>query len=217
VRILTITAAAILATLVAAGCQFGSRPMDAPASGTAGTPDQRAIQTRLGELDTKIAQLERQLGQGRGALRHGTSFTVEGAEQESVLERLHRVDRELAEAKAALALKDRELAALKAQLATAADHGTALASEADALSRVRDSLVTAQQELAERQTKLAQMGDQLTLSELLRLRAERACFLTAAGILKLAPGQGQELAELQEQARQLVKDLPPREAPEPKP
>jgi chromosome segregation ATPase len=218
VRILAIAIAivAILVALGAAGCQLGARS-DAPASGAAETPDQRAIQARLGELDTKIVQLERQLGQGRGALRQGTSFTVEGAERESVIERLHRQEQELAEAKAALALKERELAALKAQLATAADRGTALASEADALSRVRDQLVTAQQELADRQFRLAQMGDQLALSELLRLRAERACFLVAAGILKLAPGQGQELAQLQEQARQLVQGLTPRAAPEPKP
>jgi chromosome segregation ATPase len=216
VKILALTATALLAAIVIAGCQLDPRS-DAAAAGATSTADQRAIQTRLTELDTKIAQLERQLGQGRGAMRQGTSFTVEGAERESVLERLHRQERELAESKAALDLKERELAALKAQLATAADRGTALASEADALSRVRDQLVTAQQELADRQARLAQMGDRLALSELQRLRAERACFLAAAGILKLAPGQGQELAELQEQARQLVKDLPPREAPEPKP
>ena len=124
-----------------------------------------------------------------------------------MLERLRRLDRELAASHAVATDQEHQIAALRSQLTAAHGRGDELAGQADSLSHVRDSLVTAQQELAERKTIIASLNEQLAVCELQRLRAEKAYYLLAASVLKLAPGQTQELADLQDLVRIQVKDV----------
>jgi chromosome segregation ATPase len=193
----------ILAALVAAGCTL--RPT--PAVVMPATADQQAISAHLDELERKISGLEGRLNHSQGALRHGSNLLVDGGGQESVLERLRRLDRELAASRAVAADQEKHIAALRGQLTAAHGRGDELAGQADALGHVRDSLVNAQQELAERKTIIASLNEQLAVCELQRLRAEKAYYQLAASVLKLAPGQTQELADLQDLVRIQVKDV----------
>ena len=192
--------ALIIAVLAVTACQVAPRPQTADA-------DQHAVQSHLVDLEGKIASLERRLSPTGGAFREGPNLVVEGGGRESVLERQRRIDRELAAAKATLASREQELTALRARFADTTARGTRLAEQSDALGHVRDSLETARQELAERQAKLAAANEQVAVSELQRLRGERAYFLLAAELLKLVPGQSHELVDLQIRVRQQVKDV----------
>ncbi len=172
--------------------------------------DQAEIQGHLDELAGKIAALEGRLGQGRGALRGGSSFMVDGLGNETVLEHIRRLERELAQAKGAIAGKDTVISGLRHDLAIATTRGEGLAEKADSLSHVQDSLVVAQQELAERQAANTQLKDQLAASELARLRAERAFYVMAGGVLRLQPGQSQELLDVQDLIRTQVREAAPK-------
>ena len=194
------TAALVLAAFALTGCQVANR--DAVVD-----PDQRAVQTHLSNLEAKISSLEGRLAPTGGAFREGPNLVVEGGGRESVLERQRRIDRELAATKTTLASREQELIALRAKLNDSTARGTRLTEQSDALGHVRDSLETARQELAERQARLTAANEQLAVSELQRLRGERAYFLLAADLLKLAPGQSQELVDLQVRIRQQVKDI----------
>jgi predicted exporter len=182
-------------------------PAVAPA---AAVVDQAEIQGHLDELAGKIAALEGRLGQGRGALRGGSSFMVDGLGNETVLEHIRRLERELAQAKGAIAGKDTVISGLRHDLATATTRGEGLAEKADSLSHVQDSLVVAQQELAERQAANTQLKDQIAASELARLRAERAFYVMAGGVLRLQPGQSQELLDVQDLIRTQVREAAPK-------
>ena len=176
-----------LAALVA--CQVASRT-------SVVDPDQHAVQAHLSNLEAKISSLEGRLAPTGGAFREGPNLVVEGGGRESVLERQRRIDRELATTKSTLASREQELTALRARLNDTTARSTRLNEQSDALGHVRDSLETARQELAERQVRLLAANEQLAVSELQRLRGERAYFLLAADLLKLAPGQSQELVDL---------------------
>lgn len=195
----------ILIALALTACQVARRPQPVD-------DGQQAVQAHLSDLSGKIADLERRLSSSGGAFRDGPNLVVEGGGRESVLERQRRIDRELAATKAALASREQELASLRARLTDSTARGTRLAEQSDALSHVRDSLETARQELADRQVKLNAANEQVAVSELQRLRGERAYFMLAAELLKLAPGQSQELVDLQIRVRQQVKDVGTKES-----
>lgn len=171
------------------------------------SPDQLAIIGHLADLEYKIAMMEKRLGHGSGALKGGPTLLVDGGGQETVLERLRRLEREIAQAKAAYAAKSDETDLLRDRLTIANTRGDGLAAQTDSLSRVRDDLVTAQQELAERKAVIAAMDEQLAGAELQRLRIEQRYYTIAASILRLPPGQSQELIDLQAQVRKLVKEI----------
>jgi hypothetical protein len=198
------------AALAAAGCALDTRahrstppPAEAP---TPPSADQALITAHLAALEDKIAALEKRLGHGHGALRDGPNRLVDGGGKESVLERLRRLERELAAAKAAYAAKSDEADLLRDRLTLANTRGDGFATQADSLSRVRDDLITAQQALAERKAVIATLDEQLAAAELQRLRTEQRWFTLAAGALRLTPGQSQELLDLQSQVRKQVKE-----------
>lgn len=171
------------------------------------SPDQVAVISHLAQLEYKIAMMEKRLGHGSGALRGGPTLLVDGGGQETVLERLRRLERELAQAKAAFGVKSDEADLLRDRLALANTRGDGLAAQTDSLSRVRDDLITAQQELAERKAVIATLDEQLAGAELQRLRIEQRYYIVAASILRLPPGQSQELIDLQTQVRKQVKEI----------
>lgn len=199
------------AALAGAGCSFESRAhRSAPTTTTpaaAANPDQAAIAIHLAELERKISQMEKRLGHGHGALKGGPTLLVDGGGQESVLERLRRLERELAAAKAAYAAKTDETDLLRDRLTIANTRGDGLAAQADSLSRVRDDLITAQQELAERKAIITTLEEQLAAAELQRLRVEQRYYTIAAGVLRLPPAQSQELIDLQTAVRKQVKEI----------
>lgn len=205
------------APAVAAPAAAMPAPVASAASVVPATPtsDQTAIARHLAALDAKIAQLERRTVQGSGAFRRGTSFLVDGGGSESVLERLRRLEQELAQARGELSVRDSSLAELRARADSERERAGGLAEKADSLAHVRDSLVAAQQTLGERQAIIDRLTQRLAEADLARLQGERAYFLLAAALLKLTPGQTQELMELQEQVRQQAKVLQPAETARP--
>ena len=143
------------AALAVAGCTLERRaqnnvPDVTATTGSSSSSDQATIAAHLMELERKISTLEKRLGHGHGALKDGPTLLVDGGGQESVLERLRRLEMELAKAKAAYRAKTSETDLLRDRLTIANTRGDGLAAQSDSLSRVRDDLVTAQQELAER-------------------------------------------------------------------
>lgn len=199
------------AALAVAGCTLDNRAHrgvpEHPATTAESTPDQTAITAHLLELERKISTLEKRLGHGHGALTGGPTLVVDGGGQESVLERLRRLERELASAKAAYAAKTDETDLLRDRLSIANTRGDGLAAQTDSLSRVRDDLITAQQELAQRKAVITTMEEQLAATELQRLRIEQRYYTVAAGLLRLPPGQSQELIDLQTHVRKQVKEI----------
>ena len=200
------------AALAVAGCTLERRaqnnvPEVTATTGSSSSPDQATIAAHLMELERKISTLEKRLGHGHGALKDGPTLLVDGGGQESVLERLRRLEMELAKAKAAYSAKTSETDLLRDRLTIANTRGDGLAAQSDSLSRVRDDLVTAQQELAERKATIATLDEQLAATELQRLRIEQRYFTVAAGLLRLPTGQSQELIDLQTQVRKQVKEV----------
>lgn len=200
------------AALAVAGCTLERRaqnnvPDVTATTGSSSSPDQATIAAHLMELERKISTLEKRLGHGHGALKDGPTLLVDGGGQESVLERLRRLEMELAKAKAAYSAKTSETDLLRDRLTIANTRGDGLAAQSDSLSRVRDDLVTAQQELAERKATIATLDEQLAATELQRLRIEQRYFTVAAGLLRLPTGQSQELIDLQTQVRKQVKEV----------
>ena len=198
--------------LAVAGCTLESRtqhhvPDTTSPIGSSLSPDQATIAAHLMELEKKISTLEKRLGHGHGALKDGPTLLVDGGGQESVLERLRRLEMELAKAKAAYSAKTSETDLLRDRLTIANTRSDGLAAQSDSLSRVRDDLITAQQELAERKATIATLDEQLAATELQRLRIEQRYYTVAAGLLRLPTGQSQELIDLQTQVRKQVKEV----------
>jgi TolA-binding protein len=203
----------VLGLLVCAACVAAVEPAGKNAAAASSPPGATVsdplVAERLKELDAKINQLEQRLGQvqGRGALRRGSSFLVDGGGQESVLERLRRVERELAEARARIAARDAALDETRLRAEGDRRRADDLAEKTDSLSNVRDHLAAAQQTLAERQTIIDQLNRRLAEAELARLRSERSYYLLAGALLKVVPGQAQDLSDLQDQVRLQMRPL----------
>ncbi|MFM2091883.1 MAG: hypothetical protein RLZZ127_2372 [Planctomycetota bacterium] len=164
--------------------------------------DDRRLQDRIAALEQRIQAMESARGgaaAGTGAYARGSSLRIDGA-GESVLERLRRMEQELAEARAVIGGRERELAAAREQARSLASEGSEAAERAAGLEHVRTSLVTAQQVLAERQTAIEALQAQLAASELARLKAERSHLTLAAAVLRLQP-QPAAVNDLQEQVR----------------
>ncbi len=197
---------AVVLTLLAccAACTPGPRnAAREPASSEAQT-----LERHLAGLEAQIAKLEKDLGKGRGAYRAGSLLRVEGKHGgEAPLDRLRRLERELADAEAVIAARDSRVAELSRELQTARDQGKNLGEQASDLAYARDALVTAQQALGEARGQADGLHAQLATSELQRLKAEREHFRFAASILKLAPGQTSQLLELQDEAREAARQL----------
>ena len=122
----------------------------------------QAVQARLAALEQRIQAMEGAKPQpgGVGAYARGSGLRIDGA-GESVLERLRRLDLELAEARALAAGRERELAEAHERTRALAAEGQDAAQRAAGLEHVRTSLVTAQQVLAERQTAIDALQAQL--------------------------------------------------------
>ena len=189
------------------GPRGGMSAAQAPPSSEA-----QALERHLATLEAQIAKLEKDLGKGRGAYRDGSLLRIEGRQAsggngEPPLERLRRLERELADAESRIASRDARVAELTRELQTARDQGRNLGEQASDLAYARDALITAQQALAEARERVDGLRGQLTTSELQRLKAEHQHFRFAASVLKLVPGQTSQLLELQDEAREAARQL----------
>lgn len=197
-RLATVLAAVLICAACTPTARGGLRP-----SGEA-----QALERHVSDLEAQIAKLEKDLGKGRGAYRDGSMLRVEGRQGgEAPLDRLRRLERELADAEARIAARDARVAELSRELQTAREQGKSLGEQAGDLSYARDALVTAQQALAEARGQVEGLRAQLATSELQRLKAEREHFSFAAAILRLNPGQTTQLLELQDGAREAARQL----------
>jgi chromosome segregation ATPase len=203
----------IAAALVAAGCIPAARgPRAGPGPNamqlSAPSPEAASLERHISTLEQQIAKLERDLGKGRGAYRDGSLLRVEGRQGgEPPLDRLRRLERELADAEARIAARDQRVTELTRELATARDQGRNLSEQASDLTYSRDALVTAQQALTEARDTAEGLKAQLAASELQRLKAERDQYRFSTKLLKLSAGQTAQLLELQDEAREMARGL----------
>jgi chromosome segregation ATPase len=170
-----------------------------------------AVTGHLARLEARIAALEGRSTDphARGAYAGGSSLRIDTGikTDETVLERLRRLEREIGEARSSLATRDRDLAKAADDLAKARNQGAQASDTAAGLAHVEDSLRTAQQVLAERQGHIDGMAGDLAAAELARLKAERSHYQLAAALLRLKTGQTAELQDLQDQIRQQAREL----------
>lgn len=211
--------AASLAVAMLAACtpSRGPRGMG-PSPAAPVSAEAQTLARHLEALEAQIAKLEKDLGKGRGAYRDGSLLRIEGRQassgsNEPPLDRLRRLERELAEAESRVAARDARVAELTRELQAARDQGRNLGEQAGDLAYTRDALVTAQQALGEARERAESLHGQLAASELQRLKAEREHFRFAASILKLVPGQTTQLLELQDEAREAARQLDGQQQP----
>jgi chromosome segregation ATPase len=198
--------------LAATGCTplttRPGRPGGQPAAAAAASPEAASLDRHIAALETQIAKLEHDLGKGRGVYRDGSLLRVEGrGGGEAPLDRLRRLERELADAEARIATRDQRVVELTRELAAAREQGRTLSEQAGDLSYSRDALVTAQQALAEARGTADGLKAQLSASELQRLKAEREYYRFAAKLLKLSAGQTSQLMDLQDEARETARNI----------
>jgi chromosome segregation ATPase len=192
----------------ARGPRSGAGPGAIRVTPAESSPEARALEQHLAALEAQISTMEKSLGKGRGAYRDGSLLRVEGRQGgEPPLDRLRRLERELADAEAKVAARDTRVAELTRELQIARDEGKNLGEQAGDLAYARDALVTAQQALSEARGTADGLRGQLATSELQRLKAEREHFHFAAQVLKLVPGQTAQLQELQDEARETARAL----------
>lgn len=209
-------AAALVAILLCPACTPMGRGLRSPPA--AAGSEAQTLERHVSALEAQIAKLEKDLGKGRGAYRDGSLLRVEGRQGgEAPLDRLRRLERELADAEGRIAARDTRVAELSRELQTAREQGKSLGEQASDLGYARDALVTAQQALAEARGQAEGLRGQLATSELQRLKAEREHFRFAAAILKLNPGQTTQMLELQDEAREAARQLDAQAKPVEKP
>lgn len=197
----------LAATAVLAGCQSRTAaPAPAPSDN-----QQAAVAARVAELDRKIAAIEGRMAAdqptGTGAYARGTTLRVEGDGRESVLERLRRLEGELAAANAIVVAKERTINDLTKQRDEARATGREAGERADYLARARDDLTAAQQTLAERQERIDALSAQVAVGELQRLRAERRWYSLAGEVLRLTPDDARDLPEIQSRIRDATREV----------
>ncbi len=203
--------------LLPSGCAMRTHPGNTdPTTGQTGDAE---VQSKIAELDHKISTLEKRLTgsgagttNGTGAYAHGTTLRVESDGRESLLEKMRRLERELAAANATASAKDRTIADLNHQRDEALATGREAGERADYLTHTSTSLVAAQQTLAERQERIEALTAQLATAELQRLRAERRWYLLASDILRLSPDDARDLPGIQSRIRQATREV--RDKPE---
>jgi len=185
-----------------------------PTTTAAPTAPDAKLQAMIAELDQKIATLEKKISAppqapvGSGAYARGTTLRVTGdGNGESLLEKLRRLETELASASASVAAKNQTIANLNQQRDVAVANNREASERADYLAHSSESLVAAQQTLAERQEQISALNTQLATGELQRLRAERRWYQLASEILRLSPDDARDLPGVQSRIRQATREV----------
>lgn len=146
---------------------------------------------------------------GAGAYRDGPTLRLDGMGDETLLEKLRRLDREVSAARETMAQREKEVAALERENGLLRERGRDLTGRLELLEHARVSLEQARQEVADRGRRLESLDTRLTASERSRLLAERYTFDLAAEILALQPGDSQKLIDIQSRLRAMVAQQQP--------
>ncbi|MBA3846231.1 MAG: hypothetical protein H0X45_06265 [Planctomycetes bacterium] len=181
-----------------------AEPVAATTATTATSPSTEP-DARIDALETQVDRLAARLRTGKGPYRDGPLFTVDGGA--SLLERLRAVERDLAATRAELARSVEHGRDLERELGATQLRAARLHEQLDAAGHAHDQLLTAQQELADRGRKLAANDEQIAGANLARLNAERLYFLLAGAVMKLSPGQPQDVLDLQQEVRAQAREL----------
>ncbi|HYE06100.1 MAG TPA: hypothetical protein VEL07_11365 [Planctomycetota bacterium] len=164
-----------------------------------------APEARIDALETQVDRLAARLRTGDGPYRDGPLFTVDGGA--SLLERLRAVERDLAMTRAELQRSQEHARDIERELGATQLRAARLHEQLDAAGHAHDQLLTAQQELADRGRRLAAIDEQIAGANLARLNAERLYFLLAGAVIKLSPGQPQDVLDLQQEVRAQAREL----------
>jgi chromosome segregation ATPase len=216
-RFSLVIALAATAALTAGLCcctlrQGHSSPSSAPATPSRDAAPADAMAQRMRELDDKIARIERSLGKppalsGTGAYAQGSTVRLAGHGQETLLERVRRLEQELAAAQATITAKQIAIAQMQRERDEARTQGTEARQEADYLARTRDDLTIAQQALRERQERNDALQAQVAIADLQRLRAERSWYALASEVLRLTPDELKDLPDIQTRIRDATREV----------
>jgi predicted RNase H-like nuclease (RuvC/YqgF family) len=202
-------------TSAASAAEASAAEAEAKANAKAQAASDAKLQLMIEQLDHKIANLEQKLaspatvsGNGSGAYARGTTLRVASDNSgESLLERLRRLEAELASASANVTTKNQTIANLNQQRDAALLSSKQARERADYLAQSSESLVTVQQTLAERQEQISALNAQLAAGELQRLRAERHWYQLASEILRLSPDDARDLPGVQSRIRQATREV----------
>ncbi len=207
--ITTLLAMGLLGGAITADQDPPEPPVAMPVADGSASDSASILDARLRELDQRIAELEQRTARNRatGAFARGTTLLVSGNGHESVLERLRRLEQELAAANAALGDQHRRADSLEQSLAKSQAEGKRQSERADYLDHTREGLTAARATLAERQERIAALEAQLATSELQRLRSERDWYQLAAEVLRLSAERPEGLPDIQARIRERTRDL----------
>jgi chromosome segregation ATPase len=159
----------------------------------------------VAELQRRIALLERRLAaRGTGAYRNGPALALGGAgsSDESLLDRLHRLEGDLSSSSGNLEQQRRQIENLRQQLLATKTLGGNLEQQLAVLGEVEDRNQILVQELRATRERLAALERSSAGSELSRLRTEKAYYELAAQVIVLQRGDPNALRQLQERLRQ---------------
>jgi predicted ribosome quality control (RQC) complex YloA/Tae2 family protein len=143
-------------------------------------------------------------GVGSGAFRDGPTLRLEGSGNETLLEKLRRLENEMAVTRDTLSERDKSIADLERENTLLRERGKDLIGRLELLEHARVSLEQARQEVADRGKRLDALSAQVMSSERARLLCERAAFDTAAEILALQANDAQKLLDLQSRLRAMI-------------
>jgi len=155
-----------------------------------------------------LASLSAADGVGHGAFHDGPTLRPDGSSNETLLEKLRRLDHDVMRKSDSLSERDKTIATLERENTLLRERGQDLAGRLEILEHARVSLEHARQEVADRGKRLDSLTAQLMSSERARLVSERAAFDTAAEILALQPNDAQKLLDLQSRLRAMIDHQP---------
>ena len=170
-------------------------------------------QRRVQELEERIARLGERIGRGeaRGAYRGGGGLHIDGVPSDSLLDELHALRAELAQAREEMDEKLADLAAARRRIADAREQ---MAENERRMTILQDNtrqLAMAQDELWDRKRQQAELTAQLRTSEMQRLQIERALYDFSAELLLIRPMETDRIRSLQARMRDTMSEIVPLE------
>ncbi len=188
--------------LVLAACAPTDRPApDAPTE-SGGTALAR-LADRIEELETRLAV------RGRGAYRHGSTLAVGEDHDDTPLQRLHRLQIGLDGSRSRLDKLRTDLEGTRQKLAAARNENLEMKDTLALLDRAESKMHSAIQEAEVHRERLGTIEQQLTASELRRLRAEHAYLSLAEELIGMRLDETRQFIDLQRRLRGEVQEYRP--------
>lgn len=191
--------------LILAGCG-GKRanPTTAPESNTDAVTEQTR---RLDEIERRLERLSGSLGgeqTGRGAYRGGPTLAIDRQGRSTMLEELHQLELQLADARIALEKRLAELEGQRNDLARATDEIERQSFTIEELKLYENRTRIARDALKAANERIGAIEAELQGSEHRRLEIERVFAEFAASFLKLRALDTEKINELQRELRSRI-------------